>query len=275
MELFDARGGPLVAQAAWQELPHPSIAGTSSPSASSHACTRLLTVIAPTHRTSVTRMMCSLSRVVSAGVSRLLLPRVSAHGALRFRAQTLDLAQAPLHASIALLSCTGPACRGTSRGRWGRRGCCGASKRWRWARLQRVQRRLGRLRWHGGFDVGQLLVCERPVDGFSWSPPGRALQADALRELVVVQRGSCQIERRRRAIADKVVHRVAVGKHLGTLSDREMAPKINFTGIPDSDIIFLETNLSRDTFPSRFLRLDVEPKAVLYSLSARAAQKKR
>ena len=37
------------------------------------------------------------------------------------------------------------------------------------------------------FNVGELLVCERPVDGFSWSPPGRALQADALRELVVVQ----------------------------------------------------------------------------------------
>ena len=35
-------------------------------------------------------------------------------------------------------------------------------------------------------DVGELLVCERPVDGFAWSPPGRALQADALRELVVV-----------------------------------------------------------------------------------------
>ena len=35
-------------------------------------------------------------------------------------------------------------------------------------------------------DVGELLVCERLVDGFSWSPPGRALQADALRELVVV-----------------------------------------------------------------------------------------
>ena len=33
-------------------------------------------------------------------------------------------------------------------------------------------------------DVGVLLVCKRPVDGFSWSAPGRALQADAL---VVVQ----------------------------------------------------------------------------------------
>ena len=37
------------------------------------------------------------------------------------------------------------------------------------------------------FDGSELLVCERPVDGFSWSPPGRALQARALRELVVFQ----------------------------------------------------------------------------------------
>ena len=35
-------------------------------------------------------------------------------------------------------------------------------------------------------DAGELLVCERPVDGLSWSPPGRALQADAPWELVVV-----------------------------------------------------------------------------------------
>ena len=36
-------------------------------------------------------------------------------------------------------------------------------------------------------DVGELLACERPVDGFSWSPPGRALQADAKRELVMLK----------------------------------------------------------------------------------------
>ena len=30
-------------------------------------------------------------------------------------------------------------------------------------------------------------MCEQRVDGFSWSPSGRALQADALRVLVVVQ----------------------------------------------------------------------------------------
>ena len=46
----------------------------------------------------------------------------------------------------------------------------------------------GGWRGRGGWsaDAGHLLVCERPVDGFSWSPPGRALQAHALRELVAV-----------------------------------------------------------------------------------------
>ena len=88
-------------------------------------------------------------------------------------------------------------------------------------------------------------MCERPVNGFSWSPPGRALQADTMRKLVVledvvlksafqlerrtaagcqvanrqgdgsalgphvVERGGIQIERRRGALADETVH----GKH--------------------------------------------------------------
>ena len=30
-------------------------------------------------------------------------------------------------------------------------------------------------------------MCERPVDGFSWSPPGPALQADTMRKLVVLE----------------------------------------------------------------------------------------
>ena len=34
----------------------------------------------------------------------------------------------------------------------------------------------------GSLGVGELLVCERPVDGFSWSPPGGALQADTIAE---------------------------------------------------------------------------------------------
>ena len=36
------------------------------------------------------------------------------------------------------------------------------------------------------FDGSELLVRKRPADGFSWSPPGRALQTGALRELVVI-----------------------------------------------------------------------------------------
>ena len=39
----------------------------------------------------------------------------------------------------------------------------------------------------GSLDVGELLVCERPVDGLSWSPPGRALQADTMWKLVVLE----------------------------------------------------------------------------------------
>ena len=49
---------------------------------------------------------------------------------------------------------------------------------------------LGRLHGHhgtGSLGAGELLVCERPVDGFSWSPPGRPLQADTMRKLVVVE----------------------------------------------------------------------------------------
>ena len=39
----------------------------------------------------------------------------------------------------------------------------------------------------GSADVCDLLVCERPVDGFSLSPPGRALQAGTAWELMVDQ----------------------------------------------------------------------------------------
>ena len=35
-------------------------------------------------------------------------------------------------------------------------------------------------------DLDEFLVRERPADGFSWSPPGRPLQARTLRELMVV-----------------------------------------------------------------------------------------
>ena len=103
-------------------------------------------------------------------------------------AQTLDLAQAPLHVPSPLspplaqhveepvagdgfdvdLAALRPTAAGlvfnecSGWGCW--RGCGGT-------------RSLG---------VDELLVCERPVDGFSWSPPNRALQADTMRKLVVV-----------------------------------------------------------------------------------------
>ena len=100
----------LVAQAhATQEPLDPSIAGrTSSPSASSHSITKPLIVTALRHKTSVTRRMCSLSRVMSVGESKVFLPSGSAGDALRFPrqvdpvehpgAQALDFSQAPQHA---------------------------------------------------------------------------------------------------------------------------------------------------------------------------------
>ena len=45
----------------------------------------------------------------------------------------------------------------------------------------------GGWRGTGSLGVGELLVCERPVDGFSLSPPGQALQADTMRKLVVLE----------------------------------------------------------------------------------------
>ena len=61
--------------------------GRTSPSASSQSCTRLLVVTALRHRTSVTRRMCSLRRVVSAGDSKVFLPSGAARGAFRFQWQ--------------------------------------------------------------------------------------------------------------------------------------------------------------------------------------------
>ena len=45
----------------------------------------------------------------------------------------------------------------------------------------------GGWRGTGSLCVDELLVCERPVDGFSWSTPGRALQADTMRKFMVVE----------------------------------------------------------------------------------------
>ena len=79
VELFQALGGLLVDQVhAEQELSDPSLARTDvEPSASSQSCTKPLIVTALRHRTSDTRMMCSLSRVMSAGNSKIILRCVS------------------------------------------------------------------------------------------------------------------------------------------------------------------------------------------------------
>ena len=85
VELFQALGGLLAAQAhAMQELSDPGVAGTDVES----LCVEPFVHEAPDplrHSTSVTRMVCSLSRVVSAGESKVLLPSVSARGALHFQ----------------------------------------------------------------------------------------------------------------------------------------------------------------------------------------------
>ena len=55
------------------------LARTSSPSASSQSCTKPLIV------TALTRMMCSLSCVMSAGESKIFLPSGAVCGELRFQ----------------------------------------------------------------------------------------------------------------------------------------------------------------------------------------------
>ena len=61
------------------------------------------------HRTSVTFMMCSCSRVMSAGDSMLLLPRVSARGALRFQRKGVFMSKHSLMNSRCVLDscCSG------------------------------------------------------------------------------------------------------------------------------------------------------------------------
>ena len=83
VELLQALGGLLEGQA--HATHHLWQGRTSSSSALSHSSTRPLIVTALRHSTSVTRRMCSLSQVMSAGDSRLFLPRISARGALRFQ----------------------------------------------------------------------------------------------------------------------------------------------------------------------------------------------
>ena len=105
------------------------------------------------------------------------------------RAQTLDLLQAPRHVpsplspplvqhveepvagngfdlDLASLRPTAAGLVSNEYSGWGGWRCCGGTE---------------------SLGVGELFVCERPVDGFSWSPPGQALQADTMRKLVVLE----------------------------------------------------------------------------------------
>ena len=88
VELLQALGGLFEAQAhATQEIPHPPVAGMYV----EPLCVEPLEHQAPDgHRAQAQHVghlhdVCSLSRVMSAGVSMVLLPRVSARGALRFQ----------------------------------------------------------------------------------------------------------------------------------------------------------------------------------------------
>ena len=117
------------------------------------------------HRTSLAKRRCSWRALLPA-VGSVLVDAVEHSGA-----QALDLAQAPPHVpapfclplvsnveepvagdgvdvDLAALRCAATGL--VFDGRGGRSGT-------------------------RSFDVDELLVCERLVDGFSWSPPGRAL----------------------------------------------------------------------------------------------------
>ena len=204
VELLQALGGLLVAQAhAMQEFPHPALARA-------HVETRcvepfvdqasdghrtqaqdvgdLHDVLAQSRRVfgrqhaSPAARLCSWRAPLPA-VGSVLVDAVEHSGA-----QALDLAQAPPHVpaplglplvhhveepvagdgidvDLAALRFAAAGLVFNERSGWGGWGGCGGTK---------------------SFDVGELLARERPVDCFYWSPPGQALQADALRELVVV-----------------------------------------------------------------------------------------
>ena len=88
VELFHALGGLLVAQmhaTPWLSGPTTRPGRTSSPCGLSHSCARLLIVTALRPKTSETRMMCSLSRVMSSDESKIFLQSGAARGALRFQ----------------------------------------------------------------------------------------------------------------------------------------------------------------------------------------------
>ena len=270
VELLQALGGLLEAQAhATQELLHPAKAGTDVEllcvepfvhQASDRHRAQAQDVGHPHDVLAQSRRVCGRQHASSAKWRCSWRAPFPAVWSVRVdpvehpRAQTLDLAQAPLHV---------PSPFGSPLVQHVEEPVAGDGIDVDFAALRDAAAGLVFNERGGGtrsFDVGELFVRERPVDGFSWSPPARALHGDALRELVVVQdvllqsafpellpagptarlrvpvwwptqtnrqggggplgphvveRGGIQIKRRRRALADEAVHRVAQGKQLG------------------------------------------------------------
>ena len=202
VELLQALGGLFEAQAhAMQEIPHPPVAGMYVES----LCVEPLEHQAPDghraqaqhvgHLHDVLAEPCHVCECQHASpAARLCSWRAPfpAVGSVRVdpvehsRAQTLDLAQAPPHVPSPLspplvqhveepvagdgVDLDLAALRPTAAGLVFNE--CSGWSGWRGT---------------GSLDVGELLVCERPVDDFSWSPPGRALQADTMWKLVVLE----------------------------------------------------------------------------------------
>ena len=202
VELLQALGGLLVAQAhASQETPHPGVAGThveplcveplehqavDRDRAQAQDVGHLHDVLAQSRRVCGRQHASSAARLCSWRAPLPAIGSVRVDPVEHSRAQTLDLAQAPPHVpssfspplvqhveepvagdgvdlDLAALRCTAAGLVFNECSGWG----C-----WRGT---------------GSLDVGELLVCERPVDGFSWSPPDRALQADTVWKLVVLE----------------------------------------------------------------------------------------
>ena len=170
VELLQALGELLEAQAhATQELPHPSISRTH---VESHLIEPVVHKVPHGHRAQAQNVgdphnvLAQTCRVCGRQQAS------SAKWCCSWRAPL------PLVGSVRVDTIE----HETSRGRWDRRVSCGACTR--------------------GFNVDELLVHERPTNGVSWSPPAWALQADALRELVVWScrarsQSWCQLDRPR------------------------------------------------------------------------------
>ena len=204
VELLQALGGLLAAQAhATQETRHPGIAGThveplcvepfvhqavDRDRAQAQDVGHLHDVLAEPRRVCGRQHGSPAARLCSWRAPLPAIGRVLVDAVEHSRAQALDLAQAPLHVPLPFrppllghveepvagdgvdldLAALCSAAAGLVFNECS--GCGG------WSGLGGT-RSLG---------VGELLVCERPVDGFSWSPPGRALQANTMWKLVVV-----------------------------------------------------------------------------------------